>query len=140
MSRLRQSIRRRLHRRDSPPVPVGRSLARASARGSTHLPSIPEAGAELVTVWPLEAAAGAAAAPAHPAAEPAAVAPSAAAAPEPSAAAAASTTAAAQLGASFEEVDLSEPRPAAAPRAPPRRFASLSCAALACFAAPAPLR
>lgn len=120
MSRLRQSLRRRLRRVDSPPLPHSRNLSSSgAARAAAHLPAIPEA-------WPPEAAAAAAAAEVPAAASAEAAAPTSA-----------SASASAAAGAAFEEVDLSEPAPAA-PAAPlPRRFPSFSCA---CLSQPHPLR
>lgn len=128
MSRLRQSIKRRLRRADSPPVPRSRDLSTHGAPAGAHLPPIPEAagGAHLAgalavdvlepaAVWPPTGQAAAAVPAAAPSVAPVAAPISEAAAP----------------GAAFEEVDLSEPA-LAAPCAPtPRRFAPLSCA---CFA------
>lgn len=150
MSRLCQSLRRRLHRTDSPPVPRSRSLSGGGGHGrsasggaaAAHLPAIPEAapGCEpaMATVWPPEAAAAETAAAASAAAL-AAQEQEVGAVPVPPASPAPTTLSSSggAGGGSFEEVDLSEPKgPAAAP-APPRRFGSFSCA---CFAEPRPLR
>ena len=110
MSRLRQSIRRRLRHVDSPPLPSSRDLSRRNSPTSgaaAHLPTIPEAP---------EAAAGSATLGGS--------------------GTAAAAVAAGAGGASFEEVDLQQGE--AAPGKHPqqkraRRFTSLSCA---CFAGP----
>ncbi len=143
MSRLRASIRRRLRRADSPPVPRSRDLSGriSPTSGTAHLPAIPEGA-------PASAAAAAAGsgglggqvelatlAPPHPAATAAVErAASVAAAPSPAAAAAPGAETAAAAGsqasrASLVEVDLSEQRPA--PSSSPSRRRGLACA---CFA------
>ena len=153
MSRLRASIRRRLRRADSPPVPRSRDLSGriSPTSGTAHLPAIPEgapdgaaaaaagggspaAEVELATLAPpqpaaaaVERAAGAeGAAGAAPASAAAAASPAAAVAPgAETAEAAASQASRASLG----EVDLSEQRPA--PSSSPSRRRGLACA---CFA------
>ena len=128
MSRLRASIRRRLRRADSPPVPRSRDLGGRGSPTAAHLPAIPEAapapvggsGAGGLLREAVPAAEAALAEPVGTAAAGAAASPPAAAAPPAS-------------GGSLEEVDLSEPRPA--PSHSPSRRLGLACA---CFAGSRP--
>lgn len=133
MSRLRASIRRRLRRVDSPPVPRSRGLSGRGSPTAAHLPAIPEGAPASVAGagagdMQREAEPDAVAAPAEAvggvggAAVAAAASPAAAAVSQPS-------------HASLEEVDLSEPRQVPA-RSPSRRL-GLACA---CFAGGRPVQ
>ncbi|PSC68483.1 microtubule-actin cross-linking factor isoforms 1 2 3 5 isoform A [Micractinium conductrix] len=120
MSRVRASIRRRLRRADSPPVPHSRELTppeagrRSPASAAPVLPPIPEAVAEAApAAAPLKGAAAAAI--------------TAVTAPGAAAAAAA--------GGSFEEVDLGLPAVPAA-RAPSRLASLRGRLACSCFVTP----
>ena len=146
MSRLRASIRRRLRRADSPPVPRSRDLSgRTSPSSSTHLPAIPEGvpaaavvgaaagspGADLAmaALGSLPPAAAAAVAPGTSGAGAVGVSPAAGAGVAAEAAAEAAAPASQASRASLVEVDLSEPQPA--PTISPSRRRGLACA---CFA------
>lgn len=153
MSRLRASIRRRLRRADSPPVPRSRDLSgRTSPSSSTHLPAIPEGVPAATVGGAASSAAGSLGAETEmaalgsplPAAPAAAVAPAASSAgtvgASPAAGAGAAAEAAAEAAApasqaSLVEVDLSEPRPA--PASSPSRRGGLACA---CFAGGRPMQ